>query len=309
MEHILDQGICMILWLQQASPAMDIPFKALTFLGEEAFFLLVLPFIYWCINRSLGARIILLFLFSAWINASAKIIADQPRPFEYDPRIKKLAQAGGGGLPSGHTQGAVVFWGYLAASYSRRWLWIIAAGLIVLIPLSRLYLGVHFPIDLIGGYVLGAGLLIPFLYLEDRITQWIFEKPTAWQLGMAIFFPALMIVLSPGWEKNCITAAATLMGVALGFVLEQRFVGFDTTGAWPSRIQRFIVGIVIIMVFWLGLKIAFTGLEPAGLFRFIRYTLVGLWGAFGAPWLFVRLGLAEGNTYMVHSPPPHERQT
>jgi membrane-associated phospholipid phosphatase len=296
MEHILDHGICMILWLQQASPALDIPFKGLTLLGEEAFFLLALPFLYWCVEKSLGARITLLFLFSAWINASAKIIAGQPRPFEYDPRIQKLAEAGGSGLPSGHTQGAVVFWGYLAAAYSRRWLWIIAAGLIVLIPFSRLYLGMHFPTDLIGGYLIGAGLLIPFLYLENSIMHWVFNKPIAWQLGMAISLPTLLIVLSPGWEKNCITAAAALMGMALGFVLERRFVGFDTTGTWPRRILRFIVGIVIIMVLWLGLKIAFTTLEPAGLFRFIRYSLVGMWGAFGAPLLFVRLGLAESST-------------
>jgi len=303
MEHILEEGICIILWLQQASPVLDIPFKALTFLGEEAFFLVALPFLYWCIDRSLGARITLLFLFSAWINASAKIIADQPRPFEYDPRIKKLAEAGGGGLPSGHTQGAVVFWGYLAAAYSRPWLWIFAAVLIILIPLSRLYLGMHFPTDLIGGYVIGAFLLIPFLFLEDSITQWVRTLSLVWQLGLAICLPALMAVLSPGWEKNCITAAATLMGMAVGFVLEQRFIGFETTGTWQRRILRFIVGIVVIIAVWLGLKASFAGLEPAVLFRFIRYTLVGLWGALGAPWLFVRLGLADRNVLSAPLPP------
>jgi membrane-associated phospholipid phosphatase len=300
MEHILDQGICIIMWLQQASPALDIPFKALTFLGEEAFFLLVLPFLYWCIDRSLGARITLLFLFSAWLNASAKIVAAQPRPFEYDPRIQKLAEAGGGGLPSGHTQGAVVFWGYLAAAYSRRWLWIVAAFFIILIPLSRLYLGMHFPTDLIGGYVIGAGLLIPFLYLQDSITRWVQKMPLVRQLGLAISLPALMTVLSPGLDKNCIIAAATLMGIAVGFVLEQRFICFETKGTCWRRILRFIVGISVIMALWLGLKAAFTGLEPTVFFRFTRYTLMGLWGALGAPWLFVRLGLADSKSSMVH---------
>ena len=303
MEHILEEGICIILWLQQVSPVLDIPFKALTFMGEEAFFLVVLPFLYWCIDRSVGARITLLFLLSAWINASAKIIVDQPRPFEYDTRIKKLAEAGGGGLPSGHTQGAVVFWGYLAATYSRPCLWIIAAVLIILIPLSRLYLGMHFPTDLLGGYVIGAVLLTLFLYLEDSITKWVQKLSLVWQLGLAICLPALMAALSPGWEKNCITAAATMMGMSVGFVLEQRFIGFETTGTWQHRILRLFVGIAVIMAVWLGLKEAFAGLEPAVLFRFIRYTLVGLWGALGAPWLFVRLGLADRNVLSVPLPP------
>jgi len=65
-------------------------------------------------------------------------------------------QVSGGGLPSGHTQGAVVVWGYLVSQFRRRTLWILAGFLMIGIPLSRLYLGVHFPTDLLGGYILGA---------------------------------------------------------------------------------------------------------------------------------------------------------
>ena len=76
-------------------------------------------------------------------------------------------------------------------------------------------------------------------------------------------------------------------------MLERRWVGFETRGLWWQRMLRFIVGAVVMVGLWLGLKMAFSSLEPAFLFRFVRYGLMGLWGAWGAPWVFVRVGWAE----------------
>ena len=133
METILDSGITVVLWFQQFSPTLDVPFEILTFMGDEVFFLLFLPLLYWCIDRRTGARLIVLFLFSAYVNGFVKIVANQPRPFQYDPRVQKLVPAGYNGFPSGHTQGAVVVWGYLASVYKKTWAWIVAGALMVLI--------------------------------------------------------------------------------------------------------------------------------------------------------------------------------
>ncbi|MBL6978217.1 MAG: glycerophosphodiester phosphodiesterase, partial [Desulfobacteraceae bacterium] len=78
MDPILDWGVKVVLWLQQASPSLDLPFRILTFLGNEGFFILVLPFIYWCVDRRTGVRLSILFLFSAYINSAAKVFASQP---------------------------------------------------------------------------------------------------------------------------------------------------------------------------------------------------------------------------------------
>ena len=171
MENLLDWGIKVVLWFQQFSPTMDMPFKVLTFMGDEMFFLLFLPFIYWCVDRRTGARLIILFLFSVYVNAFVKLVAKQPRPFEYNSQVQKIVEAGGGGFPSGHTQGAVVVWGYLASVFKKTWLWILAGLLMILIPMSRVYLGVHFPTDLLGGYIIGAIILILYIkyapFLEE----------------------------------------------------------------------------------------------------------------------------------------------
>ena len=288
---ILDWGINVILWFQQFSPTLDLPFKVLTFMGEEEFFLLLLPLVYWCLDRRSGARLAILFLFSAYLNASAKVLAGQPRPFAYDVRVRQLAETVGGGLPSGHTQNAVAVWGYLAATFQRTWLWVVAGLLMVLIPLSRIYLGVHFPTDLLGGYLIGAALLLLYLWLEPATEAWLRKKSLAWQLGVALAVPLLLMLLL--LTEDGVTTGAVLMGMGAGFVLERRWIGFESGGVWWKQVLRLLLGVAVLFGLWMGLRLAFASAEPALLFRFVRYGLVGLWSGLGAPWAFVRLRLAE----------------
>ena len=147
MESLLDWGIEVVLWSQQFSPALDLPFKILTSLGDKEFFMLLMPLIYWCIDRQAGARLFILLLFSAYLNEVAKLLADQPRPFHYDSRIMKIVDADSGGFPSGHTQSAVVVWGYLACRFQKKSLWLLAGFPVLAVPLSRIYLGAHFPTE------------------------------------------------------------------------------------------------------------------------------------------------------------------
>jgi membrane-associated phospholipid phosphatase len=297
MESILHWGAEVILRLQQLSPEWDLPFIVLTFMGGEPFFLILIPMLYWCLDRRTGARLSLLFLLSAYANAAAKILASQPRPFEYNPQVQKLVEATGGGLPSGHTQNSVAFWGYLASHYRRPWLWIGAVALMVLVPLSRVYLGVHFPTDLLGGYLLGAFLLLVYLRLEPLVERWLTGKGLGWHMGLAVAVPVLLAQAYPGGEKHGISACGMLMGMAVGFVLERRWVAFDSGGPATKRFFRFVLGEAVLFGLWLSLKPLFSGYEPETFYRFLRYSLVGLWGGLGAPWVFVRLRLADGSSH------------
>ena len=293
MEGILNWGIEVVLWFQQFSPTLDLPFKALTFMGDEAFYLLLMPLVYWSIDRRTGAGLILLLLSSVYLNAVAKVIADQPRPFNYDSRVKALGHAGGGGLPSGHTQNAVVIWGYLAGRYHKTIGWLIAGFLMIGIPLSRIYLGLHFPTDLFGGYLLGALILILFLWSAPGLEKWLVRKGFAWQLALSVVLPILLIFLNPAGNRYVLGMIAAIMGVCVGFVLERRFVRFDADGLLWKRVVRYLLGVSILFGLYGVLRIAFSTMEPAALFRFMRYSLIGLWGGLGAPWLFVRLKLAD----------------
>jgi membrane-associated phospholipid phosphatase len=292
MASILEWGIQVVLWFQQFSPDLDLLFKALTFLGDETFYLIFMPLFYWCIDRRLGSRLFFLLLFSAYINAIAKVLFDQPRPFAYDPRVRSIVPAGEGGLPSGHTQNAVVIWGFLATR-SRKAVWWLLAGLLMIgIPLSRVYLGVHFPTDLFGGYLIGALILLFFLWLSPRVESWLAERGVAWQLVFSIVGPLILVLLNPTGNRYVLSTIAILMGVCSGFSLERRYIKFACDGIWWKKTIRYLLGVVVLFGLWGGLKLAFSGLEPEGIFRFTRYLLVGLWGGAGAPWMFIRLKLA-----------------
>jgi membrane-associated phospholipid phosphatase len=292
MQSILDWGVNVVLWFQQFHPVLDLPFKGFTLLGEEEFFMLLLPLVYWCLDRRTGARLAVVFLFSAWSNAVAKVLAAQPRPFQYDSRVLQLFDVTGGGLPSGHTQNTVVIWGYLAAQFRRPWLWIVAAALMIFVPLSRIYLGLHFPTDLLGGYILGAGLLLIYLKLEPVVEAWLARRRLAWQIGLAVLVPALLLLIFPTSDESAVTGAAMLLGMGVGIPLERRRVGFEAAGPWPKRLLRLALGVAVLFALRFGLKAAFDGLDPEPVFRFVRYSIIGLFAALIAPWAFVRMRLA-----------------
>lgn len=293
LETLLDWGVAAIIWLQQLSPTLDLPFKTFTLMGEEVFFTLLVFSVYWCIDRSTGVRLAILFLSSGYVNTVAKVLAAQPRPFQYDPQVGKLFEAAGGGLPSGHTQNTVVIWGKLACRFRTLWLWAITLLLMVFVPISRVYLGLHFPTDLVGGYLLGFLLLFVYRWLEPGATAWLKRRGLAWQLGIALALPTLMILLFPGHEINALIAGSTLMGMGAGFVMERHFVNFQSGGIWWKQILRFLLGAAIAFTLWQGSRSIFLHLQPESLYRFLRYGLVGIWGALGAPWVFVKLRLAD----------------
>jgi len=278
----------LILWLQQFSPTLDLPFKFITFLGNESFFLLFLPLVYWCIHRRIGAGLAILFLISASVNAIAKAAFGMPRPFMVDSSVLQLAAAGGNGFPSGHTQGAMVVWSYLAIRFQKAWLWWLAGALILLIPLSRLYLGVHFPMDLVGGYLIGSLLVFTFYKAERPVTEMI-EKHSPAALIPVVSAAAVVAVF---WMKDqgpyVISTVAALMGTSLGLFLERRWIGFQINSSPATLSARYLAGVGGLLAIYIGLKTGFAGMEPSWLFRFIRYYLVGLWIAAGAPLLFNR---------------------
>ncbi len=292
MEAILDWGIRVILWLQQFHPSLDFAFESITLAGSEMFFMALLPFLYWCFDRHLGARLFVLSLLSLYVNEVAKVFFDQPRPAELDSRVWCYTDnPAEGRFPSGHTQVTTVTWGYLAAQLKRRWLWILAGVMMALVPLSRLYLGIHFPHDLLGGYVIGLLLLLVFIWLDSDLEKWFGRRGFFEQVALIVVVSAFMALIMR--TESAVTASATLMGAGIGVVMERRWVRFSVHGVWWQHALRYAGGLVVLVGIWAGARAAFASLEPAMLFRYLRYGLAGLWATFGAPWSFLKCGLAS----------------
>jgi len=297
MDTLLDQGVDTVLWFQQFSPGLDTLFKMFTFLGDEQFYLILLPLVYWSIDRATGVRLMIVTLSSSLVNTVAKTLGGQPRPFTYDNRVVRLVDASGYGLPSGHTQSAVVVWGFIATQARRRWVWLLAGLLAIGVGLSRIYLGVHFPTDVVGGAILGALVLIIWLRYGRRAEIWFCRLPLNRQLALTTAIPLMAMIAAP--TEDVVTAGGTFVGMCAGVILERSSLRFATDGPIISRVSRFIVGGSVLIALWWGLRTVLDGLEPALVFRMLRYGVVGFWGAYGAPWLFLKTGLAHHDVARV----------
>ncbi|HEY8450225.1 MAG TPA: phosphatase PAP2 family protein, partial [Bacillota bacterium] len=211
---LLGAGYPLIRWLQQFShPALDAFFIAVTRLGTEEFYWLFLPALYWLADRRLAARVIALFLVSVFINDALKAAFDLPRPSPDVVRVVYHQSAPGGGFPSGHAQFGVVLWGALAWEWRRPWFTWLAAVLIVLLCLSRLYLGLHFPLDVLGGLLVGALTLAAYIALCRR---W---RACGLQPTPALMAAALLgVTVIAVWVAHTtpMTMAAKTLGLLLG---------------------------------------------------------------------------------------------
>lgn len=288
---LLNWGTGVVLWLQSfSSGPLDAFFRAVTFLGGEQFYLILLPLIFWCLDKGAGARLAFLFLFSAYANNGLKEILRAPRPFQFDPRVRQIGKSTGYGFPSGHAQATGVVWGHLATRWRKGWAWALGIVLPLLVALSRVYLGVHFPHDLVGGLLAAVLLILIYNWLLLSAEARIGDFPLGAKLALATVIPLVLLFLHPTEDMAALLGA--LLGMGVGFTLEGEFVGFSVDGPWWKRVVRFHLGLVVTFALYVGLK----GIFPAGLpFRLLRYGLIGLWAGFFAPWVFVKTALAEGS--------------
>ncbi len=259
--------------------------------GGEAY-ILILPLFFWCVDTSLGAHAGILFLFSSFVANGLKDLFKQPRPFQILPSVK-LADATGYGLPSFHALEAVIMWGMFAMWLKKRWFWALAVSMMILIGFSRIYLGVHYPTDVLAAYALGAAGL--WLYAEGGPTfeNWLKGLDFKWQVMLAVIGPAVLAISHPTLDVILVTSA--LSGFSLGLALFYRYLLFDAEGPVWQRVARFAVGDLVIVVLY-GLPALFSVGSLAAFhlpLRYLHYGVIGFWITFGGPWLFLKLGLAS----------------
>ncbi len=295
---ILQTGLEIIQFIQQIhGPVLDAFFRAITSLGDATIYVIALPFFFWCVDVSLGSHAGMLFLITSYLANGLKDVFQQPRPFEYDFTVK-LDDATGFGLPSFHTMEATIMWGMFAMWYKKKWLWAVAISMMILIGFSRIYLGVHFPSDVLVGYALGALALWIYASGGPVLEKWLKGLDFRWQVVLSLVIPAVLAVSHP--TADVILIMSVLSGFCLGLAMLNRYVSFSAGGPVWQKILRFAVGDAVVAALYIIPRVfAASGVAErmnlatfSNPLHYLNYVAIGLWITFGGPWMFRKLGLA-----------------
>lgn len=159
-----------IQWIQTfRTPFLDRFFTVCNFFDSATFAVLLVLSIGLIINRKLGVKLAIILCIAALLNKALKLTFDMPRPVHLDPSLGILT-ASSPGFPSGAAQNSLLLCGVLIKEWSNPMKWILGTAYVVIICISRMYLGLHFPIDIVGGLLFGVILLIIYLQLTPKIT-------------------------------------------------------------------------------------------------------------------------------------------
>lgn len=261
--------------------------KGFTFLGDEEFFLLILPIAYWTWRKQLMGRTGMVLLFTFLLNALVKGLFQIPRP----DLIQHLVQADGWSFPSGHAQGAMVLWGWLAWELKDRRAYIFAAVIILGVGFSRVYLGVHTPVDILGGYTIGLLNLIIYAYLLTwKPGGWLHLGPTRQSAFLLVILQG-MLLLAPEVSEVALKGGAAWMGFVAGLLHERKYLASIIVPGLGNQIPKLLMGFVGILIVWIGLKQIFISIgHVSEVTMFMRYLLLGAWISYGAPYLFCHFG-------------------
>ncbi len=300
-----------LYWLESIrNPVLDAFFSVITYCGDELVFMAVAVILMWCVDKYQGYFMLFVGFLGTQINQLLKVTYRIPRPWVKDPNftiVESAREAATGySFPSGHTQCSVGTFGALAVWNKQVWLRVVSIALCILVPLSRMYLGVHTPLD-VGVSYLVAVALIAVLY---PLTKKLQHNPK----GMRIFLAVLALIslaqtvymtvtllnetateLQSGL-KNAYKMLGAVLGMIAVYELDQRFVRYDVKAVWWAQVLKVVLGLGLTV----GLKelcYAVFGLIPwEPISRFFAYFVMVIFA--GAIWpmtfkWFAKLGHKE----------------
>ena len=255
----------LLYWFETIrTPALDAAMSLVTRLGEETFFMVAALFVFWCVDKRRGYYLLAVGFTGTLINQWLKIVCRVPRPWVRDPHftIVESARDGAAGysFPSGHTQSAVGVFGGVARFTRRWWLRCVCLVLLVLVSVSRMYLGVHTPADVGVSFAVTA-VLVLLLYPLIESTLWFPGRMyviLGVLLGVSGAFVAF-VELFPfpadvdganlaGAVKNAWSMAGAVGGMLLACLFDNRLLQFPNRAPWWGQLVKLLGGLVLVVL-------------------------------------------------------------
>lgn len=289
-----------LFWLESVrTPVLDFLFRFFSLFGEEMLILCVICILLWCVDKKVAYRVGMVFFFSGLLSQGMKISFRVERPWVLDPSFEPVAgsksTATGYSFPSGHTQGATALYTSAALElWARKYKWPTALAVILIcgVGLSRMYLGVHTPSDVLTSLALTVIVALFVYYSYRRLRRSSLEAEVSFSPSRDLVISVILAVISIGvaaysvWlissgmvpvEKgvDCVKSAGAGLGFAVGRYIELRWIDFDTrTSKIWHQIVKAAAGLGGALAIKEGLKYVI-GTDIVA--QFARYFIVVLW--------------------------------
>ncbi len=292
------------------NPVLDVFMQLVTELGSETCFLVVALVIYWCIDKRRGYYLMAVGFLGTIINQFMKLFFRIPRPWVKDPQFTIVesarADATGYSFPSGHSQTAVGNFGVIAVTAKRKWVRYLAVFFMVLVPVSRMYLGVHTLADVAVGSLCALVLITALRPVVYSRKKWAIPALMVFMilcgLGFLAYtelaaFPADIDTVNLAHaQKNAYTLLGSMAGFLLGYVIEVKRVNFRVDAVWWAQGLKIVLGLGIAVALKAGLKAPLMALFGGhNLAHFVRYFVVVLFAALLWPLTFCFFSKLGGN--------------
>lgn len=252
----------------------------ITMMAESLFIVAILAGLYWCVDKVRSKRLAWLVLFNFVGNGIIKNLIQMPRPFELGVvKPIRAETATSFSFPSGHTQTATSFWYGAMLLLRTKAIYILGSVLILLTALSRVYLGVHWPMDVLGAIFFG----IIFTLLANKLLDDKGEIKPAHILGVSI---TLLLVMIFKVDADLYKGVAALWGMTCGGYIEQKYIQFEAIQRPKTQVKKIAIGLVGLIVIYVILSKA---LPAVKIVKMVKYALLLLWITAGAPYLFKKI--------------------
>ncbi len=259
------------------NPVLNFIMETLTMLAESTFILAVITLIYWCLNKKIAIKMSWIVLFNGVLNGMIKNLINKPRPFEYGiVSPLHLETATSSAFPSGHTQTATAFWGSAIIIFQSKSVWILGIVMSIVTAITRVYLGVHWPSDVIGGLLAGIlGVALADKLLDVKVG---FEKIHIIAVSCALVLVYLMPV-----DADFVNTVSALFGLVVGQYFEEKYVQFNPVAPREIQIKKVVIGLVGLIVIYFILDKLVIVSKLTDMFKFV---MIMVWITLIAPYIF-----------------------
>ena len=266
-------------------PLLDKLMLLITSLGEETAFLAVAIITYWCLDKNRGYYLMTVGFIGTIFNQFLKLLCRIPRPWVKDPNFTIVEEAreaaSGYSFPSGHSQSAVGTFGGLAATGKNKTLRIVFIVIAVLVPFSRMYLGVHTPADVLVGSACSVAMIFGFRFMtKGKSIPMMFGVMGALAVGFICFvefFPFPADIDAHNYAsglKNAYTLSGCILGMAIAYFVDKKWVNFPVKAIWWAQILKTAVGLGLVLAVKSGTKSVLNAMLGTSWGTFARYFLI-----------------------------------